>query len=354
MSLYRTTVVHLQMMVKGLHHITLVTGNYAVNRMFYTGVLGLRQVKLSVNQDDIYHRHAFYANPEKPTGSAITFFEWPEIPNGFPGFGSPHHLAYRVKSVEALAKWYGWLRSENVKVKGPVFYGGLVSIYFTDPDDCLLELAAGDDGVDKPYVVELFSETSPPNQLTADMKLLAFDHVSPLVGDAGLVRKFLEKFLDIFPETTHVAGKIMFNVQYNEQPYIRYVVNPSADDGYVGRGSIHHFAVAVETEEDQRTILRKLNLAGIPNSGIVDRHWFKSLYFRDPDGNLMEVATVGPGYDVDEPRETMGSRLVLPPWLENMRDRIESRLAERDKVNQPVWPPDYAEVPENHEPLLDV
>ncbi|MEM2238319.1 MAG: VOC family protein [Candidatus Caldarchaeum sp.] len=94
----------MERLVHGLHHITLVASNYIVNYRFYTGALGLRQVKLSVNQDDIFHRHAFYANPDKPTGSAITFFEWPGLPHGYPGLGSPHHLAYRVKSVKTLAK----------------------------------------------------------------------------------------------------------------------------------------------------------------------------------------------------------------------------------------------------------
>ncbi|MEM4407199.1 MAG: VOC family protein [Candidatus Caldarchaeum sp.] len=147
------------------------------------------------------------------------------------------------------------------------------------------------------------------------------------------------------------AGRVWLMVKSDEHVFLRYLVNTSAEYGYVGRGSIHHIALAVESEEEQKTILRRLNMAYVRNSGIVDRFWFRSLYFRDPFGNLMEVATVGPGYDVDEPRESMGSRLVLPPWLEPVRNMIEARLAEQDAKNNPSWPPVYDEFPQPPEPL---
>lgn len=110
----------LEGLVQGLHHITLVTSNQEVNRRFYTELLGLRRVKLTVNQDDIFHRHLFYANEKGTTGSAITFFEWPELKEGWLGLGAPHHLAYTVTSLEALPKWSSWLKSHGVSVVGPI------------------------------------------------------------------------------------------------------------------------------------------------------------------------------------------------------------------------------------------
>jgi len=340
-------------LVRGLHHITLVTGNYWVNSRFFTEVLGLKQVKLSVNQDDIYHRHSFYANPEKPTGSAITFFEWPELPHGFPGLGSPHHLAYRVDSVEALAKWVGWLKYNRVKVKGPYLYNGLVSIYFRDPDNTLLELTTIDEDFKEDYVVELFKEVGEVKSIEPDMRIEMFDHTTPLTINPHVTARFLEKFLDV----TNVElirdsdGRFWLHVSDGEKIIIRYLVDPAAEYGVVGRGSIHHFAVAVESEEEQQLIMSRLNQAKIPNSGIVDRFWFRSLYFRDPSGNLIEVATVGPGYTVDEPPELLGSKLVLPPWLEPVRNNIEKHLAEQDAINKFSWPPAYSDVPEPPEPL---
>ncbi len=337
--------------IKGLHHITLVSGNYRVNYRFYTEVMGLRQVKLSVNQDDIYHRHAFYANPEKTTGSTITFFEWPHLPHGWPGLGSPHHLAYRVKTVEQLARWKRWLEDHGVKTAGPQTYRAHASIYLRDPDNTLLELTAPAEDTDQAYLLELLKDTETPAAIDTDMRLTAFDHATPIATDPWITQKFLEKFLAIADVELAPApgGKTFLETMHSGEVYLRYSINPSADTGAVGKGSIHHIALAVETEEEQREIMRRLNAARIPNSGIVDRHWFKSLYFRDPDGNLLEIATVGPGYEVDEPRGSLGSKLILPPWLEPLRNTIEERLARQDAENPAKWPPEYS-IPDQTEP----
>ena len=130
----------LQGIVKGLHHITLVTSNEQVNRKFYTEVLGLRRVKLTVNQDDILHRHLFYADEKGTTGSAITFFEWPELPRGKIGLGAPHHFAYTVKTIDSIPKWKAWLLSQRVSVEGPFNRDGRVSLYLRDPDGVNVEI----------------------------------------------------------------------------------------------------------------------------------------------------------------------------------------------------------------------
>src|SRR5689334_8096996 len=127
-------------LIKGLHHITLVTSNQEVNRRFYTEVLGLRRVKYTVNQDDVFHRHLFYADEKGTTGSAITFFEWPDLPGGQVGLGSPHHLAYSVSKIDVLPEWKAWLASQGVSVTGPYARGGRVSLYMRDPDGVNIEI----------------------------------------------------------------------------------------------------------------------------------------------------------------------------------------------------------------------
>lgn len=333
--------------VTGLHHITLVAGNYGLNSRFYTTVLGLRQVKLSVNQDDIFHRHAFYANPESPAGSTITFFEWPSLPAGQPGLGSPHHLAYIVGSIDVLAGWNSWLMSQGLRVSGPHVDDEIASIYFMDHDNTLIELTAPGEESGADYIQELFTHTACPKTLDDGMMLLGFHHATPIVRDSVFTARFLEKFLGLGRTGVAVVGD---ETRYllagsRDKLFLKYMVQPEASVGYVGRGSIHHLALAVESEEDQKSIMRRLTAASVRHSGIVDRFWFKSLYFRDPDGNLMEIATLGPGYDVDEPGERLGGRLALPPWLEGRRQEIEARLEVQDSQNPVFWPPKYGETP---------
>src|SRR5208337_3341660 len=133
--------------------------------------------------------------------------------------------------------------------------------------------------------------------------------------------------------------------------FLRYLASPKAPLGEVGTGSVHHIAMCVEDEAAQQRILRRMNSLNVGNSGIIDRFWFKSLYFRDPDGNLLEIATKGPGYTADEPLEELGSHLVLAPWLEPKRVAIEGALNELDRKNARSWPPEYPRAPSPPESL---
>jgi len=344
-------------LIQGLHHITLVTANQEVNRRFYTEILGLRRVKLTVNQDDIYHRHLFYADEKGTTGSAITFFEWPELSPGKIGLASPHHLAYAVPKVDALPKWKAWLSSHGVPVQGPLIRDDRLSLYLRDPDGVIVEITAPNaEGVFPAYLQHVGDGPDNLNQITSDMKLTSFNHATPVSSDASLTARFFDKFLGLKNMYTRPnpdqSGTHLVAIGNDERPdFLRYLFTPNPRDGDVGVGSIHHIAVAVEDDEAQRKVLRRLNIAGVPNSNIVDRFWFKSLYFRDPDGNLLEVATKGPGYTADEPLESLGSRLVLPAWLEPRRKDIEAVLHTSDKQNAPSWPPKYTSVPSTPETL---
>jgi catechol 2,3-dioxygenase-like lactoylglutathione lyase family enzyme len=186
----------LQGVVKGLHHITLVTSNEEVNRKFYTEVLGLRRVKLSVNQDDILHRHLFYADDKGTTGSAITFFEWPDLPRGTIGLGSPHHLAYTAPTVESLSKWKAWLGSQGVSLSGPIVRKDRVSLYLRDPDGVIVEITSPNK---ESITLDYLKETSLPSVggIKSDMKLIRFNHASPVTTDPDLLARFYENFLGL-------------------------------------------------------------------------------------------------------------------------------------------------------------
>jgi glyoxalase family protein len=342
-------------LVKGLHHISLVTSDQELNRRFYTEILGLRRVKLTVNQDDPFHRHLFYADEKGTTGTAITFFEWPELPRGYVGLGSPHHLSYSVGGVDPLPKWSAWLRSRGVGVAGPFLRGGRVSLYLKDPDGVLVEItAANPEGVSLGYLAQM--KVGEARGVTPDMRLAKFDHASPLSSDSNVTHKFLESLvgLESFSEGPNPdqEGSSLAEAGSRDNPgFLKYLTSPGARTGMVGKGNIHHIAVAVEEDEDQLRIKRRLDDAGIRNSGVIDRFWFKSLYFRDPDYNLLEVATKKPGYAVDEPPEKLGTSLVLPRWLEADRGKIEAALRQTDLQGSRVWPPKYEPVPSPPESL---
>jgi glyoxalase family protein len=346
-------------LVQGLHHITLVTSNEKVNRRFYTEILGLRRVKLTVNQDDIFHRHLFYANEKAATGSAITFFEWPELSRGTPGLTSPHHLSYAVARLEALPKWRSWLRLYGVSVIGPLARDERISLYLKDPDGVTIEITKPcNDRISTDYVEELNSEVATVKEIDSEMKLTSFNHASPVTLNSEVTTRFFAKMLGLKNsfkrKNPDQKDTTIIGIGNEDQPdFLRYLASPTAPLGDVGTGSVHHIAMAVEDDSAQQRVLRHLNASGVHNSGIIDRFWFKSLYFRDPDGNLLEIATKGPGYSADEPPDKLGSRLVLAPWLETKRGEIEGTLSELDARNTDAWPPAYPQAPSPPETLSD-
>ena len=344
-------------LVLGLHHITLVTSNEEVNRRFYTEVLGLRRVKLTVNQDDIFHRHLFYANEKAETGSAITFFEWPDLPRGSIGLTSPHHLSYAVTNLDALPKWRSWLLSHGVSTVGPMVRDDRISIYLRDPDGVIVEITKPNvEKLTQKYLNEMNSELVSPSELSTDMRLTSFDHASPVTLNPEVTIRFLSKALGLKTSFKRAnpdeKGVQIVGLGNDERPdFLRYLASPKAPLGEIGTGSVHHIAMAVADDSAQQAALRVLNASGIRNSGVIDRFWFKSLYFQDPDGNLLEIATKGPGYAADEAPEKLGSNLVLAPWLETRRKEIEGALSELDARNAEGWPPTYSATPSPPETL---
>ena len=343
--------------ITGLHHITLVTSNQETNRRFYTEILGLRRVKLTVNQDDIYHRHLFYADEKGTTGSAITFFEWPDLPPGTVGLGSPHHLSYTLRKIDALPKWHGWLASNGVPVSGPYVRDGRVSLYLRDPDGVLVEIACPTEAsLSEEDAMEMSKDLPSVESISPEMRLASFNHASPVTSEPELMRRYFDKVLGLRSYFTRPNpdqdGTSILGIGNEERPdFLRYLAYPKAEDGFVGRGSIHHIAMAVNSNEDQEAVMRRLNTLSIQHSGVINRFYFKSLYFRDLEGNLLEIATKGPGYSVDEPLDQMGTKLALPAWLEPKRSEIEAHLAETDRGNHGTWPASYQPIRSTPESL---
>jgi len=178
-------------LIKGLHHITLVTSSFTLNNVFYTEILGLRRVKLSVNQDDIFHRHLFYSDYKGSTGATITFFEWPELDKGKSGIGVHHHLSYYVNSLESLAKWKAWLKLKNVPSVGPFLRNGRISLYLRDPDGSLIEIVAfNEENLDQKYIDELMLNLPTIDRILEDMRFIKFDHAAPVTANFEVEERF--------------------------------------------------------------------------------------------------------------------------------------------------------------------
>jgi glyoxalase family protein len=294
------------MRLDGIHHITCITGDAPRNVDFYTRVLGLRLVKKSVNQDDPTVYHLFYADEEGSPGSDITFFEYPGAGRGRPGAGMVHTITWRVASEGALDFWQERLAAEGLPGRRA---GG--RLRFEDPEGLGLELAVVRAG-DAPLVAE-------HPEIPADLALQGFDGVRAFAADPERSRALLEQTLGFAPEGDgwEVRGETRGGLYaYDRAP---------AERGVGGAGTVHHVAWSSRTEEIDAW-LDAVAAAGRQPSGVIDRFWFRSVYFREPSGVLFELATLGPGFAVDEDPDRLGERLTLPPAFEHLRDQLHEVL----------------------------
>jgi glyoxalase family protein len=347
-------------MITGLHHITLVSSDAVRTADFYTRILGLRMIKKTINFDDPSAYHLYFGDPMGQPGSAITFFEWKHVPKGHPGIGGTHHLAIRVGNEQGLLKWKRRLTDLGIAVDGPFDRHYFKSIYFHDPDGVILEIAtdtpgfAIDESADQlgklhippPESMQLANRdheaikaltwADPVPQITPDMALhQGMHHISAIGSNIQRTHEFLGGLLEIplvkmtsnFDDPTSAhwywgvnGGKPGTIITYFERdPRKTRMVQ-------MGAGQTHHYALAVPDEATQLVWREKLLRAGLQVSPVMNRVYFKSIYTSDPDGHIVELATQGPGFAVDEPLETLGEALKLPPWLEPQRQRIESAL----------------------------
>ena len=291
------------MKLEGIHHVTAITGDAPGNVDFYTRVLGLRLVKKSVNQDDPTVYHLFYADEAGSAGSDITFFEYPGARRGRAGRGMVHTVVWRVGSTEAVDFWQERLARAGVETTRD---GD--SLTFTDPEGLGLEIRLVDTG-DEPLVA-----VHP--EIPAEVAIQGFDGVRAYTGDADGSRAFLTDTMGFAPE-----GETGFDVRGDRRGSF-YAYDEIEHTGFPGAGTVHHVAWSSLPEEHEAWRDRVAQGGGRPTD-VIDRYYFKSIYFREPSGVLFEIATIGPGFTTDEDIEHLGERLALPPAYEHLRDQVE-------------------------------
>jgi glyoxalase family protein len=273
----------------GIHHVTCITGDAARNVDYYTGALGLRLVKKSVNQDDPTVYHLFYADERGTPGSDITFFEYPGAAPGRAGAGMIHTVVWRVGSEEALEFWRERMGS----------------VPFTDPEGLQHDLVVAS-VPDEPLVAD-------HPDIPRELALQGFEGVRAYASDPGANSTFLDALGFVDGET---RGE-------TRGGWIRYEESPGA--GVPGAGTVHHVAWA-STMEDEEAWRQRVKDAGGRPTPVIDRFWFHSIYFREPNGVLFEIATLGPGFGADEDLAHLGEKLILPPDFEHLRAEVEPIL----------------------------
>ncbi len=294
------------MRLEGIHHITAITADAPRNVDFYTGILGLRLVKKTVNQDDPTVYHLFYADENGSPGADLTFFEYPGIQRGHAGAGMVHRIVWRVASEEALTFWAERLRRDGID--GTREAGRLL---FKDPEGLELELRVARTA-DAPL-------TADHPEIPAEAALQGFDGVVAYSADPDRSRRFLERTLGFVP-----AGEQHFNVR-GERRGSFYAYDRATAWGQPGAGTVHHVAWASPMDDHPAWRERVIEGGGRPTP-IIDRFYFRSIYFPEPSGVLFEIATIGPGFATDEPREHLGEALALPPKFAPRRAELERIL----------------------------
>jgi len=293
------------MKLEGIHHITAITGDAQGNLDFYARVLGLRLVKKTVNQDDPSVYHLFYADEKGSPGADLTFFEYPGAAPGRAGDGMAYRISWRVGAPEAIEFWADRLAGEGVDVARD---GG--RLRFSDPEGLEHELLVSDSD-DAPLLAD-------HPEVSAEMALQGFDGVRAYSGEPAASEGLLDKL-----GFSHDDNG--WEVRGSERGGLYSYDAPPAEPGRPGGGTVHHVAFASRMDDHEAWRERALD-GGAEPTPVIDRFWFRSIYFREPSGVLFEIATMGPGFATDEDPEHLGERLVLPPRFEPMRERIESAL----------------------------
>lgn len=313
----------------GIHHVSIMTGKAEKNFDFYTKVLGMRLVKKGVNQDDTTSYHLFYGDAIASPGTELTFFDLPGIGPSYPGVSSISASSLRVASTEALEYWSKRFDDLNVSHEPIRQRAGRDTLAFQDFEGTRIVLVADNneegvapgqawDGSDVPVEYGILglgpvtlTVAKPENTVMILKEVLGFRYLDSYPSLAG------EEHLDVLVYATGEGGA---------GAEVHIETRPDLPVARLGRGGVHHVAFRVPDEEQYNKWADKLAQLGIPNSGKVDRHYFRALYFREPNGILFELSTDTPGFDVDESLDSLGETLSLPPFLESRRTDIEAKL----------------------------
>jgi glyoxalase family protein len=311
------------MELTGIHHLTAVSAQIRENHLFYTRTLGMRLVKRSVNQDDVSAYHLFYADAVGSPGSDLTFFDWP-VQRERRGTRSIVRTHLRVAGAETMEWWAAHLRDQGVTAGEVVERDGRLTLDLEDPEGQRLSLIDdGGAGEAHPW------DRSP---VAAEHQVRGLGPIVLSVPSLAPTDALLQRALNMRPVRTYAHPE---NAKHTVHVYemgaggpgaeLHVAEQPELPVARSGAGGVHHVAFRIP-DADYDAWAARLNELRIPNSGEVDRFWFHSLYFREPNGILFEIATDGPGFAVDEDAATLGEKVVLPPFLEPRRAEIVANL----------------------------
>ncbi len=329
---------------------------------FYRDLLGVPMVKKTVNFDDPSAYHLYFGNDGGRPGTLLTFFEWAHVPRGHWGVGGVHHLALGTSDRDALLMWKRRLTDAGVAVEGPLDRGYFTSLYFRDPDGQILEIATAGPGyavdeapdalgellIDPPAerlpegrdaeAIRAATHPEPVPEVTDAMRLSGIHHISGLTDDLEGAGAFYQEALGLrLVKRTYnqddARTRHFFWAVYDGRevaPHSTLTLFDWAGStlrARPGAGQTHHIAFRAPDEETQLAMREHLLELGVQVTPVLDRKYFRSIYFHAPDGLLLEIATDGPGFAVDEPADALGRALCLPEWLEPRRAEIEAALA---------------------------
>jgi glyoxalase family protein len=303
--------------VKGLHHVTAIAGDPQENLDFYSGVLGLRLVKKSVNQDVPDTYHLFYADAEGRPGTDLTFFPWPDMGPGRAGTGLASEVGLAVPPG-SLEWWADRLSRSDTRIDQPETRFAERVLPLRDPHGLRLALVETAESRD----FAPWERSAVP----VDRQIRGLHGLRLEERDLGRTSGFLTNALGFAPGPVENGWHRFAVAGGGSGRFVDIREQPGAERGAWGVGRVHHLAWRVDDEVVQLAVRERVADAGRRPTETIDRFWFKSVYFTEPGGILFELATEGPGFAVDESPDALGERLVLPPWLESSRTAIEAAL----------------------------
>ena len=308
----------------GLHHLTAITARAPENVRFYTETLGMRLVKKTVNQDDVSAYHLFYADKAGSAGTDVTFFDWPHAGETRFGHGLISSTALRIDSGDSLDYWQQRLTQSGIEVVGPFDRYGAQALAFTDQEGQRLELVVdggkqgGDPWDESPVPAEHQIKGLHSVRLTvAEQEPLG----SVLTGVLGMQQSGQYEYS---PNGVETFVYSMIDGGAGNEVHVE--VRPDLSRGRPGAGGVHHVAFRVENDDEHPQWTQQTRQHGLRSTDVIDRFYFRSIYFQVPGGILFEIATDEPGFATDEPLEKLGEKLALPPFLEPHREEIEANL----------------------------
>jgi len=311
--------------IAGLHHVTAIATDPRRNVTFYTRTLGLRLVKKTVNFDDPKTYHLYFGDQHGHPGTILTFFPWPRAHRSDRGAGQVMATAFAVP-VGSLGFWYRHLRSHGVAVDTPKQRFGRERLTFLDPDGLELQLVAAADAAVAP--------ASGGSRIPAHVAIRGLEGVRLLLAEWRATASLLTEVLGFRAGAQEGVARRFYAGEGLSQASIDLVHDPEADPHALGAGTVHHVAWRVADDPAQHAWQEHLRDAGLEVTPVLDRSYFRSIYFREPGGVLFEIATDPPGFTRDEPLASLGETLQLPSWLEPQRAEIEAALPPLDEPKE--------------------